>query len=235
MGHCEPIGSREAALRYVAPDIFRVAISHNRIVQLENGTVTFHDQASKTGKLGYTTVAAEEFIRRWLPHVRPDRFINVRSYGLLAPTTRHLLEKTRQWLGSGPQGTPTTSPVSKVKEREKMARGPPCGSLLILVQTLQPTPHQPPEPPPATGGFCWTSRSSSAALTMAVRRGFSASRRAIPALVARCLGSGSEFHTRIPGHFPLPPARTEMSPAPGPLLAWEEPVLRKYPRHSHSR
>jgi Putative transposase/Transposase zinc-binding domain len=142
--HCEPIGSGEAALRYLAPYIFRVAISNNHLVQLENGKVTFRYQESKTGKICYTTVAAEEFIRRLLQHVLPDRFIKVRYYGLFAPTNRHLLEKTRELLGSWPQGTQTASPVSEVKEREKMARCPKCGSLLILVQTLQPKTRQPP-------------------------------------------------------------------------------------------
>jgi hypothetical protein len=121
-----------------------VAISNNRIVQLENGQVTFRYQESKTGKICYTTVAAEEFIRRLLQHVLPDRFIKVRDYGLLAPTNRPLLDKARELLGSWPQGTQTASPVSDVKEREKMPRCPKCGSLLILVQTLQPKTRQPP-------------------------------------------------------------------------------------------
>lgn len=123
---------------------FRVAISNNRIVQFEIGKVTFRYQASTTGKIGYATVAAEEFIRRLLPHALPDRFINVRDYGLFAPTNRHLLEKAREWLGIWPQEAHTASPLSDVKEPEKMPRCPKCGSLLILVQTLQPKPRHPP-------------------------------------------------------------------------------------------
>jgi hypothetical protein len=38
--HSEPVGSGEAAFKYLAPYIFRVAISNNRILKLEDGQVT---------------------------------------------------------------------------------------------------------------------------------------------------------------------------------------------------
>lgn len=128
----------------MAPDSFRVASSQNRLVQRANGKVTFRYQESKTGKSCYTTVAAEEFIRRWLQHGLPERCITVRDYELFAPTHRQQLDKARKLLGSWPQGTQTASPGSEVKERAKMPRGPKCGRLLILVQTLQPQTRQPP-------------------------------------------------------------------------------------------
>jgi Putative transposase len=198
--HCEPIGSGEAALRYLAPDRFRVAISNNRIVPLESGKVTFRYQASKTGKICSATVAAEEFIRRLRQHGLPDRFIKVRYYGLCAPTNRHLLDKARELLGIWPQEAQTARPVSDVKARETMPRCPKCGSLLILGQTLQPKPRQPPEPPVAMGGLFWTSRALSAATTMSAPRGFSASTRGNTALVERFIGPGSGFHKMIHGH-----------------------------------
>jgi len=39
--HCEPVGSGTAAFKYLAPYIFRVAISNQRILKLEDGQVTF--------------------------------------------------------------------------------------------------------------------------------------------------------------------------------------------------
>jgi hypothetical protein len=121
-----------------------VAISNNRIVQFECGKVTFRYQESKTGNLCYATVAAEEFIRRLLQHVLPDRCIKVRYYGLFAPTNRHLLDKARELLGIWPQEAQTASPVSDVKEGETMPGCPKCGGFLTLVQTLQPKTRQPP-------------------------------------------------------------------------------------------
>jgi hypothetical protein len=47
-----------------------------------------------------STVTAEEFVRRFLQHVLPDRFVKVRYYGLLSPSSRHLLKKVRDLLGA---------------------------------------------------------------------------------------------------------------------------------------
>ena len=40
--HCQPVGSAQTALKYLAPCIFRVAISNKRILKLEHGMVTLH-------------------------------------------------------------------------------------------------------------------------------------------------------------------------------------------------
>ena len=49
--HCEPVGSGEAAFRYLAPYIFRVAISNNRVLKLEDGQVTFQYKESATDQV----------------------------------------------------------------------------------------------------------------------------------------------------------------------------------------
>jgi hypothetical protein len=93
--HCEPIGSGAEAFRYLAPYIFRVAISNNRILTREDGHVTFQYKDSATDQTTSATVTAEEFIRRFLQHVLPDRFINVRYDGFLSPGNRHVLHGVR--------------------------------------------------------------------------------------------------------------------------------------------
>jgi Putative transposase/Transposase zinc-binding domain len=94
--HSEPVGSGAQAFQYLAPYIFRVAISNNRLRKLEQGNVTFSYKESATDQLKRCTVTAEEFIRRFLQHVLPPRFIKVRYYGLLSPAHRQLLLKARQ-------------------------------------------------------------------------------------------------------------------------------------------
>jgi len=96
--HSEPVGSGAAAFKYLAPYIFRVALSNNRLRQLHDGQVTFSYQESATDQLKSCTVTAQEFIRRFLQHVLPPRFIKVRYYGLLSPAHRHRLQKARQLL-----------------------------------------------------------------------------------------------------------------------------------------
>ena len=89
--HCQPVGHGLGALKYLAPYIFRVAISNNRILKLADGKVTFRYRATDTGKLRTSTLPAEEFIRRFLQHVLPRGFVKVRYYGFLAPGCRNQL------------------------------------------------------------------------------------------------------------------------------------------------
>src|SRR6266511_989241 len=83
--HSEPVGSGQQAFKYLAPYIFRVALSNNRLRKLQDGQVTFAYKESASDQLKRCTVTAEEFIRRFLQHVLPPRFIQVRYYGLLSP------------------------------------------------------------------------------------------------------------------------------------------------------
>ena len=92
--HCQPVGSGQAALKYLAPYIFRVALSNNRIVKVENEQVTFRYYDNQ-GKRRYCTLPVLEFMRRFLQHVLPKGFKKVRYYGLLSPAKRELLNRVR--------------------------------------------------------------------------------------------------------------------------------------------
>src|SRR5215213_9639788 len=66
---CRPVGSGAAALKYLAPYIFRVALSNNRIEQVANETVTFRYTEGKTGAQKQAMLSADTFIGRFLAHV----------------------------------------------------------------------------------------------------------------------------------------------------------------------
>lgn len=140
----EPVGSGAEAFRYLAPYVFRVAISNNRILKLEEGKVTFEYKESATGRKRRSTLTAEEFIRRFLQHVLPHRFIKVRYYGFLAPSNRHLLGSIRARLGAGPSEAKTPVCNADLKEPDDALRCPKCGGILILVQTVKPKSRLPP-------------------------------------------------------------------------------------------
>ena len=139
--HSEPVGSGHQAFKYLTPYIFRVAISNNRLRQLENDQVTFAYKDSATDQLKRCTITAEEFIRRFLQHVLPPRFIKVRYYGLLSPSNRHLLQKARQLLSV------TTSKLNReeVKTTAPLALlcCPHCGGPLTLLSPLAPRGRAP--------------------------------------------------------------------------------------------
>lgn len=132
--HSQPIGTGLAAFKYLAPYIFRVAISNSRLSKLENSLVTFKFKDSASKQIKFATVSATEFIRRFLQHVLPDRFVKVRYYGLLAPAHRQLLPQARQLLSASTgklnrAGLKTTAPLTPIS-------CPDCGRPLTLLSSL---------------------------------------------------------------------------------------------------
>jgi ribosomal protein L37AE/L43A len=147
---CRPVGDGASALKYLAPYIFRVAISNNRILKLENDQVTFRYQDGDSRQWRTTTLSAEEFIRRFLQHVLPKGFVKVRAYGLLASGNRPRLRKAQALLGAHPQ--PTAKPARTLETPAPATpalRCPRCAQPLRLIQHLPPQRHPRPRAPPA--------------------------------------------------------------------------------------
>jgi hypothetical protein len=80
-----PFAGPEQVLDYIGRYTHRVAISNNRIITVQDGSVTFAYRDRKHGDVQKTkTLKAEEFIRRFLLHVLPDGFMRIRYFGFLA-------------------------------------------------------------------------------------------------------------------------------------------------------
>jgi hypothetical protein len=76
-------------LKYLARYTHRVAISNHRLLKLEDGRVTFRYKDYADAQRHKTmTLAADEFLRRFVQHVLPRGFVKVRHYGLLANRQR---------------------------------------------------------------------------------------------------------------------------------------------------
>jgi hypothetical protein len=101
--HCQAVGDGKASLKYLAPYVFRVAISDRRIVSYDDGQVTFSYRKSGSNRWRKMTVGAPEFIRRFLQHALPARLQKVRHYGFLSANSRWLLDLAR-WLIALGQG-----------------------------------------------------------------------------------------------------------------------------------
>jgi hypothetical protein len=95
--HSQAVGDGRASLRYLAPYVFRVAISDRRIVSCDAGKVTYSYRKSGSNRWRKMTVDGPEFVRRFLQHVLPTGFQKVRHYGFLSPNSRVSLELVR-WL-----------------------------------------------------------------------------------------------------------------------------------------
>jgi hypothetical protein len=139
--HSEPVGSGAQACQYLAPYIFRVAISNNRLRNLHQGHVTFSYKESATAQVKHCTLSAQEFIRRFLQHVLPPHFSKVRYYGLLSPAQRPQLLQARQLLAA------TTSKAKAADLKSTPYREvllcPHCRGPLILLAPLVPRGRAP--------------------------------------------------------------------------------------------
>jgi hypothetical protein len=127
--HSQAVGHGQAALKYLARYIFRVAISNKRIIKVAEGKVTFRYTPSGSKKSRLCTLLAEEFMRRFLQHVLPKGFVKVRYYGLFAAGQRHRLTQARSLLEaqSPPQQQPATQADPTELEGKAVMLCPKCG------------------------------------------------------------------------------------------------------------
>jgi hypothetical protein len=140
----ETFKSPKKVIDYLGRYINRVAISNDRIVNLEDDKVTFsyRDSADKK-RIKYMVLDAFEFIRRFLFHVLPDKFVKVRHYGILSTRNKNTkLLKCKQLLGA-----PTGGKEEELSWQELVLKltgvdptlCPLCGKgKLILCQVLDP-------------------------------------------------------------------------------------------------
>ncbi|MEM7114372.1 MAG: IS91 family transposase [Chloroflexota bacterium] len=140
--HAQPVGKGQHALKYLAPYIFRVALSNRRLVRFDNNKVTFRYRLSDTGQWRLCTLEVFEFLRRFLQHVLPKGFVKVRYYGLFAPGKRSHLAHCQQLLATLDS---TCWPLLKATNMTASYQPlcPTCGQPLRLVQTLRPRIRSP--------------------------------------------------------------------------------------------
>ena len=121
-------------LEYLGRYVFRIAITNNRILSINDGQVRFR---YKDNKHGWQTkqLSTDEFIGRFLLHVLPAGLSKVRYYGIFSPAAKAKLHTVKRLLGLDPekkgkekndpeegQDNPENEPV----ESDKNLRCPYC-------------------------------------------------------------------------------------------------------------
>jgi len=108
-----PFAGPTQVLEYLGRYTHRVAISNERLVSHTDGVVRFRWRDYADGdRVKIMTLAAEEFIRRFLLHVVPDGFVRIRHFGFLANRTRRAkLARCRALLA---QPAPAASAIESV-------------------------------------------------------------------------------------------------------------------------
>jgi len=149
-----PFGGPAQVLEYLGRYTHRVAISNDRLLKLEDGTVTFRFKDYKAGNAQKTmTLTAEEFIRRFLLHALPSGFVRIRHYGFLANRGRAAKLGLCRTLLAGPGGNATPLPAEPVhdwKTRYEMLTGrsldvcPACGEgRMVEIHIIEPAQRTP--------------------------------------------------------------------------------------------
>jgi len=117
-----PFGGPEKVLDYLGRYTHRVAISNHRLIELKDGQVSFtykdykHERQQRV-----MTLAADEFLRRFLMHVLPNGFQRIRHYGLLG--NRHRAENLARCRELLAMPTPVTQPRRDYRERCQQLSG----------------------------------------------------------------------------------------------------------------
>ena len=91
--HCkETFNGAQSVIAYLGKYTHRIAVSNHRILCMDEKTVTFSVKDYKNGGGWKTlTVFGVEFVRRFLMHVPPKRFVRIRHYGILASRNKKKL------------------------------------------------------------------------------------------------------------------------------------------------
>lgn len=88
--HCKKtFNGAQSVINYLGKYTHRIAISNHRIIRMDDNTVTYYvKDYREEGKWKEYTISGIEFIRRFLMHVPPKRFVRIRHYGLLCTRSK---------------------------------------------------------------------------------------------------------------------------------------------------
>ena len=141
-------------LAYLSRYTHRIAIANSRLVAFNGARVTFKwkdYRARGDARYKLMTLAADEFIRRFLLHVLPGGFHRIRYYGFLGPRQRRTkLARCRELIRSPTSiAIPVaTSPATDYRDRTEALTGislrtcPACHyGQMIVIKRLLPVPR----------------------------------------------------------------------------------------------
>ena len=133
-----PFGGPAQVLAYLGRYTHRVAIANSRLVSVSDTDVSFRWKDYRHhGKAKVMTLAAHEFIRRFLLHTLPDGFHRIRHYGFLANGHRAAKLMLCRKLLKTPPPEPPVEPAENAPTVHRYDRCPCCGGTMTILTTLQ--------------------------------------------------------------------------------------------------
>ena len=132
-----PFGGAEHVVHYLGRYTHRVAISSQRLLSLEQNQVTFRWRDSEHhNKQRQMTLTVDEFVRRFLLHVLPIRFVRIRYFGFFAHRRRkELLPVCRGLIAEVSPQVSTEAPMISMVDWP-LSTCPACGGSMKVVERL---------------------------------------------------------------------------------------------------
>jgi hypothetical protein len=140
----KPFGGPQQVVEYLGRYTHKVAISHHRIVSLNQRKVIFrYKDYHDGGKSKMMALSTEEFARRFEQHILPKGFVKIRSYGFM----KHYNKSARLAAIRKRMNLPPAPPKVIIPVRQRMlekygkdiAKCPRCEKgTMILKETLRP-------------------------------------------------------------------------------------------------
>ncbi|MGA1824278.1 MAG: transposase, partial [bacterium] len=138
--YVEPAGYGQQIIKYIAPYVYRIALSNRNIIKLKDHEVTFRykDNENTTHTLSLDVL---KFMHRFLHHVLPPHFMKVRYFGIMGANMKDKYHLLKYLL--------VQSLSSKIKKwflairldiKKKIRSCPYCGGRLILIGRLLRAP-----------------------------------------------------------------------------------------------
>lgn len=152
----EPFAGPLQVIEYLGRYTHKVAISNQRIVNIDQRGVCFSYLDYRDNRHKTITLDGAEFLRRFCQHILPKGFVRIRHYGLLAASRRGQFRELQHTFG-------ITVPVVKEKKdwkqtcRDRMGYDPDlcpyCGKGTMLTIEIIPPGRSPPCVYNLTGHF----------------------------------------------------------------------------------
>lgn len=137
--HSQANPNGDLSFRYLAPYVFKVAISNSRILSLKGHTVTFSFRKPGSSRQRTANLDAIEFIRRFLQHVLPDGLMKVRHFGFMHASCATPTDAIRLMIARQRKSSYKLAPIAD--PTPIVVACPACGKPMQLVRQ-QWTPNK---------------------------------------------------------------------------------------------
>ena len=132
-----PFAGPQQVLAYLGRYTHRVALANSRLIRLANGQVSFTwKDYRREGETKVMTLAADEFMRRFLLHAVPDGFHRIRHLGFLANGHRAAKLALCCRLLDAPSPEPPVEQLQDTLPPRRPERCPCCGGAMVILGIL---------------------------------------------------------------------------------------------------